>query len=142
MSQTYISVELRHTVAEAARYRCGYCLSAQDVMGVKLHIEHILPLARGGQTIIDNLWLACPLCNAFKGTLVEAIDPSTNLNVSLYNPQTQNWREHFAWSDDGTLVIGQTPIGRATVLALRLNNDYLVPARRRWVAAGWHPPTV
>lgn len=140
MSQTYIPADLRRNIVETARYRCGYCLSAQDVMGIRLHIEHIIPLARGGQTIADNLWLACPLCNGFKGIQTEAVDPDTSLTVPLYNPRTQNWREHFAWSNDGTLIIGQTPVGRATVLALRFNNEYLVPARRRWVAAGWHPP--
>jgi len=31
-------------------------------------------------------------------------------------------------------------IGRATVEALRLNNDWLVSARRIWVRAGLHPP--
>jgi hypothetical protein len=33
-----------------------------------------------------------------------------------------------------------TPVGRATVVALRLNNEYVVPSRRVWGAAGWHPP--
>jgi len=41
---------------------------------------------------------------------------------------------------DGTRIVGQTPCGRATVVALRLNNDYMVEARRYWVEAGWHPP--
>ena len=58
----------------------------------------------------------------------------------LFNPRTQNWRERFARSADGTEVIGQTPVGRATIVALRLNNEYAVPSRRVWVAAGWHPP--
>lgn len=140
MSQTYIPAELRRSVAAASRYRCGYCLSAQDIMGIRLHVEHIIPLVLGGQTVAENLWLACPLCNGFKGTQVYAVDPETGANVPLYNPRTQNWYEHFAWSEDGTEVIGQTTVGRATTLALQLNNEYITPARRRWVAAGWHPP--
>jgi hypothetical protein len=50
------------------------------------------------------------------------------------------WHEHVAWSGDGTQVIGLTPCGRATVLALKLNNDDMVVARRLWVSVGWHPP--
>jgi hypothetical protein len=37
-------------------------------------------------------------------------------------------------------IIGLMPAGRATVEALKMNNDYIVPARRLWVMAGWHPP--
>jgi hypothetical protein len=48
--------------------------------------------------------------------------------------------DHFAWGPDGTEIIGQTPVGRATVVTLRLNNECVVPSRRVWVAAGWHPP--
>lgn len=34
----------------------------------------------------------------------------------------------------------QTAVGRATVIALKLNNEYLTRTRRRWVLAGWHLP--
>ena len=36
--------------------------------------------------------------------------------MRLFDPRRQRWSEHFAWSDDGTRVIGRTPCGRATVL--------------------------
>lgn len=37
-------------------------------------------------------------------------------------------------------IEGVTPIGRATVAALRMNRPLPVRARRVWVAAGMHPP--
>ncbi len=37
-------------------------------------------------------------------------------------------------------IIGKTPCGRATVIALQLNNWIAVMVRREWIAAGWHPP--
>ncbi|MGH9800355.1 MAG: HNH endonuclease [Blastocatellia bacterium] len=140
MSQSYIPAKVRRNIASAARYRCGYCLSGQDIMGIRLHIEHIIPQAHGGPTIAENLWLACPLCNGFKGAQTHAIDPETGDQVPLFNPRTQSWGEHFSWNEDGIEIIGQTPVGRATTRALQLNNEYITPARRRWVAAGWHPP--
>ena len=140
MSRTYVPIELRRRVEAEARQRCGYCLSSQTIIGLRLHIEHILPLALGGETILDNLWLACPLCNSYKGIQTEAVDTETGNMAGLYNPRAQNWRENFAWSDDGAEIIGLTPTGRATVIALQLNNEYIVPARRVWVSAGWHPP--
>ncbi len=140
MSQVYISAELRRRVTEEGRSRCGYCLTSQAIVAVPMHIEHIVPLAVGGQTVPENLWLACPLCNGYKGVQTHAVDPETGERVPLFHPRAQRWDEHFAWSEDGTEIIGQTSVGRATVQALRLNNAYSVPSRRVWVAAGWHPP--
>lgn len=33
-----------------------------------------------------------------------------------------------------------TPIGRVTIVSLKMNNPVIVAARLRWVIAGWHPP--
>ncbi|WP_295427014.1 hypothetical protein [uncultured Thiodictyon sp.] len=52
----------------------------------------------------------------------------------------QRWAEHFVWSKDATCILGLMATGRATVVALNLNNPYIVPARRLWALAGWHPP--
>jgi hypothetical protein len=59
--------------------------------------------------------------------------------VPLFNPRRQVWREHFRWNESGIEIIGLTSCGRATAIALKLNNEYLTRARRRWVLAGWHP---
>jgi hypothetical protein len=61
--------------------------------------------------------------------------------VTILNPRMQRWEDHFAWSHDGTRIIGQTPTGRATVQALRMNDDLIVKARERWVKGSWWPPT-
>lgn len=106
-----------------------------------MHVEHIVPLAAGGSSEENNLWLACPLCNGHKGIQTHAIDPASGEEVRLFNPRWQVWREHFAWSADGILILGTTACGHATIAALQLNNAYLVSARRRWVSAGWHPPS-
>lgn len=125
---------------QQAGVRCGYCRTSALVTGQPLTVEHIVPIARGGLSDEDNLWLSCRRCNQYKGTQVEAVDPETGVLVTLFNPRHQVWREHFTWSGDGTSIIGLTPCGRATVIALRLNHPDLVNARRLWVSVGWHPP--
>jgi hypothetical protein len=60
--------------------------------------------------------------------------------VRLFNPRRQRWKRHFRWSEDGALIIGRTICGRATVVALNLNNLVAVTVRRNWIIAGWHPP--
>ncbi|MFN8460126.1 MAG: HNH endonuclease [Anaerolineae bacterium] len=136
---TYVSADLRRQIVEDAGHLCGYCLSDEALMGIALSIDHIIPTAAGGQTIRENLWLACRPCNEFKGVQTHANDSETNEVVPLFNPRNQAWPNHFAWSDDKVHIIGQTPTGRATVVALQLNRPMLVRARRRWVSIGWYP---
>ncbi|RLT44743.1 MAG: HNH endonuclease [Chloroflexi bacterium] len=137
----YISRQLRQKVTADAQNRCGYCLTAQQISGGQMHIEHILPLARGGVSDESNLWLSCAWCNSFKGAQTHAVDPLTGIEVPLFHPRTQSWLDHFRWSSDGAEIIGVSATGRATVHALQMNNEYILPARRQWIVAGWHPPT-
>lgn len=60
--------------------------------------------------------------------------------VSLFHPHRQVWEEHFKWSEDGTELVGLTPIGRATIAALKMNCPQLIRVRRMWVKVGEHPP--
>lgn len=138
MSQ--ISEPVRARVRADAQNRCGYCLSLQKyVLGI-LEIEHIIPKAADGSDDESNLWLACRLCNSYKGAQTQAKDPITNRSVKLFNPRQQQWSRHFDWKDNGAYIIGITPTGRATVVALQLNNPYAVTVRQAWISAGWHPP--
>ena len=42
---------------------CVYC----DAEGDDLHVDHIVPVSRGGSNHIENLAPACPRCNVSKG---------------------------------------------------------------------------
>lgn len=136
-----ISEALRAKVRSAAANRCGYCLTRQEYVPWTLEIEHIIPRAKGGADAEDNLWLACRACNLCKSNQTHGTDPITGRRVRLFNPRRQRWWRHFRWSQDGALIIGCTATGRATVMALNLNNLVAVTVRRNWVTAGWHPPT-
>lgn len=142
MARIYISKEVDRRVRVAAHNRCGYCLSPQRLVMARLEIEHIIPLSKQGSNDESNLWLACPLCNRYKGDKTTAIDPKTGKIVPLFNPRTQVWFEHFRWTEDGLRIVGRTQIGRATVAALHLSDDPdALEVRSYWVLAGWHPPT-
>ena len=103
-------------------------------------MEHLRPIADGGTDEEVNLWLACRNCNGFKHAKTKAIDPITQTEVALFNPRTQNWNKHFEFSEDKTKIIGKTSCGRATVIALRLNYEQAVNARKIWVKFGLYPP--
>lgn len=135
-----IPVPLQNKIRRQARYRCGYCLCSEALLGMPMEIEHLIALATGGTDDEENLWLSCRRCNGFKGILTQAIEPLSKQFVNLFNPRLQQWSEHFRWSEDGTQIIGLTECGRATVEALKLNNPEITVTRRLWVSVGWWPP--
>ena len=72
-----------------ARDRCGYCRSSQKYILGLLEIEHIHPEALGGTNEEQNLWLACRLCNGFKGVQTHGRDPiHRHLHMSWAEPLT------------------------------------------------------
>jgi hypothetical protein len=140
VASAYIPIELRRLVRADAEARCGYGHTPEAYIGMPLEYDHLYPEALGGPTERENLWLACTRCNDFKGDRIEGRDPETGEVLPLFNPRTQRWAEHFAWSAVGTHIIGLTPLGCATAATLRLNNEFIVVTRQFWVAAGWWPP--
>ena len=136
-----ISPSLRQQIRQEAHYCCGYCQTQERVSGIPLTMEHLIPVASGGSNLETNLWLSCRLCNEAKGTQINAVDPETGIAVPLFNPRTQSWHEHFKWDSSKTRIVGLTPIGRATIEALQLNDEFRIASRAIWVEAGWHPPT-
>jgi len=89
-----------------------------------------------------NLCLSCANCNLSKATVTIAQDPISGFIVPLFNPRLQGWSEHFAWAEDKATLMGLTPTGRATIVRLKINQERVVGARKRWVEAGYHPPSL
>ncbi len=125
-----IPIEIQRRVRAAARNRCGYCLTRQEYTPWVLEIEHIVPRSKGGSDNEENLWLACRACNAFKSNQTHGRDPLTGRRIRLFNPRRQKWSRHFRWSESGVVIVGRTACGRATVIALNLNNPISVTVRR------------
>jgi hypothetical protein len=140
MSKTYVPKALRQRLIAESNGFCAYCHTSVRITGARYVIEHIKPEVAGGETVWENLCLACHSCNEFKGAAVEVFDPVANRFVPLFHPKQNKWRDHFSWSEDGSSLLGLTPTGRATVEALQVNHPDIVAARKRWVMVGWHPP--
>jgi hypothetical protein len=138
-SRPRIPAATRREVARRAGYRCSYCRSP-EIVGIPMAIDHVIPLTAGGSSEGDNLCLSCYRCNEFKHAHIDALDPLSGERVSLFRPSSQVWNDHFSWSDTGLHIDGRTAVGRATIEALRLNNEWIVQARRIWILAGLHPP--
>lgn len=134
-----ISTALRRQVHQIDRERCAYCHTPEALTVTTFEVDHIVPLDAGGATVLENLCLSCPACNRHKAVRQSAPDPETGQNVPLFHPRCQDWATHFAWSEDGTRIVGLTPTGRATVEALQMNRSRMVRLRRLWLQMGKHP---
>ena len=48
--------------------RCHYCGEPLERFGRnKFHVDHFIPLSRGGQNSMNNIVCTCPSCNRAKG---------------------------------------------------------------------------
>ena len=140
MPEKHITSQQKYDVVERAKGCCEYCRSQVRFAMQSFSVEHIVPRSRGGKTEFENLALACQGCNNHKYTKTKGRDPVNGEIVPLYHPRLQRWREHFAWNEDCVLIIGLTPVGRATVGALCLNRDGLINLLRVLYITGMHPP--
>lgn len=117
-----MSAHLHSLIRERAGNRCEYCRLSQDHSPlVRFWIEHIIAKQHGGDDNPENLALACPRCNRFKGPNLTAIDPHSGEIAPLFHPRKQVWQEHFAIDD--VRIVGLTESGRATVRLLRMNSS-------------------
>jgi HNH endonuclease len=124
-------------VAARANRVCEYCDAPEIISNVAFEVDHTTPLSKGGTDDLENLALCCRICNLRKSDHTTAIDPLTQSTVPLFNPRQHTWSEHFAKSSTSPyLIIGKTPIGRASIARLALNSSLQVRAREFWVSLG------
>lgn len=70
MPKARIPTNLRRMVIERDGPRCVYC--GEDLVGQEIHLDHVIPEARGGATSLANLQVTCRKCNLAKGVLNES----------------------------------------------------------------------
>jgi hypothetical protein len=132
-----LTARLRRLVIQRSNGRCEYCHLAQTGQEATFHIDHIIPVTAGGQTVAENLALACVSCSLRKSARQTAIDPDTGLEAPLYHPRRDLWSEHFAWKS--VRLAGLTATGRATINALDLNRPLILAIREEEADLGRHP---
>ena len=134
---TYIPEALRRQVIERASECCEYCLLPQTVSLYTHEVDHIIAEKHRGETVLENLCLACLECNRAKGSDFGSFDPETGEITLLYNPRQQSWEEHFRL--DGARIVPLSAEGRVTAFVLKLNDEIRVRARQSLLEAGKYP---
>jgi hypothetical protein len=141
VSLSAIPMAMRRRVSERDRGRCQYCHLAQVGQAAGFHIDHVKPKSQGGATEESNLVLQCPHCSLHKSDKLTAIDPVSDETVRLFHPLQQALNDHVALDASGACV-GITPVGRATVEALQMNDPFPRIARAIQIGLGLLTPTL
>lgn len=64
------SLRLRWHVLQRDRFTCRACGKSPAVTpGVELHVDHVVPWSKGGQTVVENLQTLCSFCNLGKSNI-------------------------------------------------------------------------
>lgn len=67
-----INLRLRFLVMKRDNFKCRICgASPAKDPKIELHVDHIVPWAKGGETTLDNLQTLCSKCNLGKSDLSE-----------------------------------------------------------------------
>ena len=64
------SLRLRWHVLQRDRFTCCACGASPALTpGVELHVDHVVPWSKGGETVLENLQTLCSVCNLGKSNL-------------------------------------------------------------------------
>lgn len=75
-SSPHVSKSLRFDVFNRDRFRCRLCgASPANDLKVTLHADHIIPVSKGGKTILSNLQTTCRDCNLGKKAKLISLSP-------------------------------------------------------------------
>lgn len=134
---SHIPLLLRKLVVRRAHNRCEYCRLSQKGQEATFHVDHIIPIASGGETVAANLALACVSCSLRKGAREFAISAETKEEIRIFHPRQDVWGDHFEWR--GVRIIGITEKGSVTVELLNLNRRLILAIREEEVLLGRLP---
>lgn len=70
MERNRITAKKRYQVLHRDKFRCQIC-GAREEDGARLHVDHIIPVSKGGTSDMDNLRTLCDRCNLGKGDSIE-----------------------------------------------------------------------
>ena len=70
IERSIMNDDIRYNVLKRDNFTCVLC-GATSKDGVKLQIDHIIPLSKGGKTTMSNLRTLCDRCNRGKSSKIE-----------------------------------------------------------------------
>lgn len=89
-----INQKLRYAVLHRDNSKCQRCGKTIDD-GIKLHVDHKIPVDMGGKTVIDNLWTLCNECNLGKKNFFSDDESSIMKEISKLPSGAKKLKRYF-----------------------------------------------
>lgn len=134
---SYVPVDLRRWVESRARGACEYCLIDESNTFLGCQVDHVISEKHGGETVSENLCIACTVCNRAKGSDIASLIGNGTL-VRLFNPRVDRWSDHFRLEED--TIVPLTQIGEVTATLLNFNDLERILERAELISKGRYPP--
>lgn len=97
-------------------FRCMYCGKTPKEDGVKLVIDHIIPIAKGGKSEPQNMITSCSKCNSYKGIrliskqlIIDFWNYCDNNSIN-YDKFKKNWEKKDKYRAKGLKKKHKNPI--------------------------------
>lgn len=129
--------ELRELVWNRAGGCCEYCRMPQAFDPMPFEVDHVIATQHHGETVADNLCVACFACNRRKGPNLVGRVELTGALIPLFHPRRDDWETHFEWQ--GPTLIGKTLVGQVTMDVLAINLPRRVDHRAALIVEGVFP---
>lgn len=89
-----INQKLRYAVLHRDNSTCQRCGNT-IADGIKLHIDHKIPVDMGGKTVIDNLWTLCNACNLGKKNFFSDDESEIMKEISTLSSGSKKLKRYF-----------------------------------------------
>ena len=84
-----VSDSMRYNILSRDNFTCVIC-GASSKQGVTLHVDHIIPIAKGGKSVPSNLRTLCERCNIGKSDKIEVTRQAPSRTRSAQVVMTAN----------------------------------------------------
>jgi len=86
---TFKTADIRVKVADALGSLCPYC--GEKITHKNFSLDHILPLARGGESDLDNIEIICLTCNKQKDKMLKDEFVKLKNLIKELTPESQRY---------------------------------------------------
>jgi len=114
--------------------------SDEQDTGFPHQVDQIVSRKHGGPSTLENLALACMLCNRYKGSDLASLDSQTGQLSRLFHPRQDRWADHFRLH--GAVIEPVSIVGGVTIFLLRLNAPERTAERQLLQELGTYPPQI
>lgn len=106
----YINKKTRAMVLTRDNSTCQMCGKTVKEDGIKLYMDHIIPLEWGGQTTIDNLQALCRECNEGKKNFVTGENKDLMNRISHASSTKERLRLYFEYYSNSLIDVDKLAV--------------------------------